>query len=338
MSMNYKKAGVDENKAEKLVEFIKIKAKETFTKDVIGDIGLFGGFFKIPQRYKNPVFVSSTDGVGTKILIGQKMGIFKNLGIDLVAMNCNDVSVCGADVLFFLDYIAVGEIKGKREQEIIEGIIEGCKYACCSLIGGEIAQMRDVYGKDGFDLAGFCVGIVEKENIVDEDKVKEGNILIGVASNGLHSNGFSLVRKIFKKKDYTKYYSELKQTLGEELLKPTYIYSPLLSDLFSNRLVNACAHITGGGIPGNLIRVIPENKMCVIEKRLWEIPVIFDIVQKKGKISEKEMFNVFNMGIGLILIVNKEKAEKNLEIIKKHKFQAYIIGEVKRGEKKVEIL
>ncbi|MCM8785642.1 MAG: phosphoribosylformylglycinamidine cyclo-ligase [Candidatus Omnitrophica bacterium] len=338
MSVNYKKAGVDENKAEKLVEFIKIKAKETFTKNVIGDIGLFGGFFKISEKYKNPVFVSSTDGVGTKILIAQEMGIFKNLGIDLVAMNCNDVSVCGADVLFFLDYIAVGEIKGKREQEIIEGIVEGCKYAECSLIGGEISQMKDVYGKDGFDLAGFCVGIVEREDIVDENKVKEGNVLIGVASSGVHSNGFSLVRKIFKKKDYRKYYKEFNKTLGEELLKSTYIYSPLLAELFSNRLIITCAHITGGGIKGNLIRVIPEGRRCIIEKKSWVVPEIFYIIQKKGKISEKEMFDVFNMGIGLILVVEKGKVEKNLEIIKKHRFQGYIIGQVEKGEKKIEIL
>ncbi|MCM8767663.1 MAG: phosphoribosylformylglycinamidine cyclo-ligase [Candidatus Omnitrophica bacterium] len=338
MKINYKKAGVDEKKAEKLVEFIKIKAKETFTKNVIGDIGLFGGFFKIPKKYRNPVFVAATDGVGTKILIGQEMGIFKNLGIDLVAMNCNDVSVCGAKVLFFLDYIAVGEIKGKREEEIIEGIIEGCKYATCSLIGGEIAQMKDVYGKDGFDLAGFCVGIVERKNMVGENKVKEGDVLIGIASNGIHSNGFSLVRKIFKKNDYKKYYKELNSTLGEELLKPTYIYSPLLTKLFSNKLVNASAHITGGGIAGNLIRVIPENKKCLIEKKLWEIPPIFNIIQKKGKISEKEMFSVFNMGIGLILVVDKEKVEKNIEVIKNYKFKPYIIGQVKKGEKKIEIL
>jgi len=338
MGLTYKKSGVDENKAEKLVNFIKEKAKKTFSKNVLKNIGFFGGFFKIPQNYKNAVIVSSTDGVGTKILLGQEMGMYRGLGIDLVAMNCNDVSVCGADVLFFLDYIAIGEIKGKREEEIIEGIIEGCKIANCSLIGGEIAQMRDIYGKDGFDLAGFCVGIVEKENIIDGSRVKEKDIIIGVSSNGVHSNGFSLIRKIFKKNEYKKYYNELGHTLGEELLKPTFIYSSLLSELNRNKLINSCAHITGGGIKGNLIRGIPLNKKCIIDKNSWKIPLIFEIIKEKGKITEREMFNVFNMGLGLILIVDKNKVDLVLNIIKKYRFTPYIIGEVKRGEREVEII
>ena len=338
MGLTYKKSGVDENKSEKLVEFIKEKAKKTFSKNVLKDIGFFGGFFKIPQNYKKPVIVSSTDGVGTKILLGQEMEMYKGLGIDLVAMNCNDVSVCGANVLFFLDYIAIGEIKGKREEEIIDGIIEGCKIANCSLIGGEIAQMRDVYGKDGFDLAGFCVGIVERKDILNGSKVKEKNIVIGVASNGVHSNGFSLIRKIFKKNEYKKYYSELEHTLGEELLKPTFIYSPLLFELNRNKLINSAAHITGGGIKGNLIRNIPLNKKCIINKNSWKIPLIFEIIKEKGKIAEKEMFNVFNMGLGLILIVDKNKVDIVLDTIKKYSFTSYIIGEVKRGEKEVEII
>ncbi|MCM8806755.1 MAG: phosphoribosylformylglycinamidine cyclo-ligase [Candidatus Omnitrophica bacterium] len=337
MILNYKKAGVDEKKAEKLVEFIKKKAKQTFSKNVIGDIGFFGGFFKIPEDYKNPIFVSSTDGVGTKILLGQEMGIFKGLGIDLVAMNCNDVSVCGAKVLFFLDYIAVGEIKGKREKEIIEGIIEGCKIAECSLIGGEIAQMKDIYGKNGFDLAGFCVGITEKDKLVDGRKIKKNNVVLGISSNGVHSNGFSLIRKIFKKRDYHKYFDELGKTLGEELLEPTFIYSPFLYELSSLNLINGASHITGGGIEGNLIRVLPPKLKCVIDKNSWEIPPIFKIIQKVGRIMEKEMFNVFNMGIGLILISEKENIEKILQISQKYKLKVYIIGEVKEGERKIEI-
>lgn len=338
MGLDYKKAGVDENKAEKLVEFIKKKAKKTFSENVIGEIGFFGGFFKIPSNYKNPVFVSSTDGVGTKILIGQIMGLYKNLGIDLVAMNCNDVSVCGAKVLFFLDYIAIGEIKGKREREIIEGIVEGCKIADCSLIGGEIAQMKDVYGKNGFDLAGFCVGIVEKDEILDGNKVKKNNILIGISSNGVHSNGFSLIRKIFKKRNYFKYYDEIGKTLGEELLKPTFIYSPFLYEISSKKLINASVHITGGGIEGNLIRVLRGKMKCIIEKKSWEIPPIFKIIQKEGNILEREMFNVFNMGLGLILIAEKEKFEKICEIAEKYGFKSYFIGEVKEGEKEIKIL
>ncbi len=338
MELNYKKAGVDEKKAEKLVNFIKRVAKQTFSENVIGNIGFFGGFFKIPSNYKNPVFVSSTDGVGTKILIGQEIGLFKGLGIDLVAMNCNDISVCGAKVLFFLDYIAVGEIKEKREKEIIEGIIEGCKNAECSLIGGEIAQMKDIYGKDGFDLAGFCVGIVEKDGIIDGKNVKKNNVVIGVSSNGVHSNGFSLIRKIFKKRDYYKYYDELGRTLGEELLNPTFIYSTFLYELSSSKLINASAHITGGGIEGNLIRVLPYETECIIDRKTWEIPPVFKIIQKAGGIFDKEMFNVFNMGLGLILISEKENVEKIMEIAKKHKFKSYIIGEIRKGERKVKIL
>jgi phosphoribosylformylglycinamidine cyclo-ligase len=338
MGLTYKKTGVDEDKAKKLVDFIKEKAKITFSKNVLKNIGFFGGFFKIEKKYEEPVIISSTDGVGTKILLGQDMGLFKGLGIDLVAMNCNDVSVCGAKVLFFLDYIAIGEIKGKREEEIIEGIIEGCKLAKCSLIGGEIAQMKDVYGKDGFDLAGFCVGIVEKKDIIDGSKIDRGDIVVGISSSGIHSNGFSLIRKIFKKNDYKKYYSEFGKTLGEELLKPTYIYSPLLFELAKNKFVKGASHITGGGIPGNLIRIIPENKKCIIDKKSWQCPSIFDIIKKKGKISEKEMFNVFNMGIGLILVVDKNKLEKVLKVIRKYKFLFYIIGEIKEGEKEVKII
>lgn len=338
MGMTYKKAGVDENKAEKLVSFIKEKAKETFLKDVIGKIGFFGGFFKIPEEYKNPVFVSSSDGVGTKIFLYQEMGVFKGIGIDLVAMNCNDVSVCGAKPLFFLDYIAVGEIKGKREEEIIEGIVEGCKIANCSLIGGEIAQMRELYGKEKFDVAGFCVGIVEKDKIIDGKDIKQKDIAIGISSNGVHSNGFSLIRRIFKKSDYKKYYEELKSTLGEELLKPTYIYSPLLHKLSLNSLIKAAAHITGGGIKGNLIRVLPEGKKCVIEKKSWNIPVIFEIIKKKGRVSEKEMFDVFNMGIGLVLVAEKENIDKILKSAEDEGFKGYVIGEIKKGERSVEIL
>lgn len=338
MVLNYKKAGVDENKAEKLVEFIKKKAKITFSENVIGDIGFFGGFFKVPQNYNKPVFVSSTDGVGTKILLGQEMGLFKGLGIDLVAMNCNDVSVCGAKVLFFLDYIAIGEIKGKREKEIMEGIVEGCKMAECSLIGGEIAQMKDVYGKDGFDLAGFCVGIVEKDEILDGSKIKKNNVLIGISSNGVHSNGFSLIRKVFKKRDYHKYYDEIGKTLGEELLKPTNIYSSFLYKLASSKLINAVSHITGGGIEGNLIRVLSKKLKCIIDKNSWEIPPIFKIIQKAGGILEKEMFNVFNMGLGLVVIAEKENVGKISEITQNFSFKAFIIGEVREGEKEVKIL
>ena len=339
MSEKYRRAGVDEEKAENIISYIKKRAMGTFKKKyVLDEIGFFSGFFKFPSNFKNPVIVSSTDGVGTKILISQILDNYSTIGIDLVGMNVNDVSVSGAKVLFLLDYIAVGELKGKREREIMDGIVKGCNLSDCALLGGEIAQMKDVYGKDGFDLAAFCVGVVEKNKIVDGRKIKKGDIIVGISSNGIHSNGFSLIRKIFKKKDYEKYYEELGNTLGEELLKPTFIYSPLLYKLAENNLIKGASHITGGGIRGNLVRVLRDNFKCVIEKKKWDVPVIFEIIRKEGKISEREMFDVFNMGLGLILIVSPLKIERVIKTIKKQKFVPYIIGEVKEGKKKEVIL
>jgi len=339
MGIDYKKAGVDEEKAENLISYIKEKTKTIFQKNVIGEIGFFSGFFSFPStKYKNPVLVSSTDGVGTKILLAQQFEEYRGIGIDLVAMNVNDVAVSGAEILFLLDYIAVGEIKGKREKEIMDGIIEGCKIAGCSLIGGEVAQMKDVYGKDGFDLAGFCVGIVERSKIPDFKRIKAGDVLVGINSNGIHSNGFSLVRKIFKKKKLEKYYEEIGMPIWKELLKPTFIYSPLLHELFSSSLIKAASHITGGGIPGNLIRILPENLKARIEKKSLKILPVFAIIKKEGKIEEKEMFNVFNMGIGTVLVVKSQNLNKVMEMVRKFNFIPYVIGEIIEGRKSVEIV
>ena len=339
MGIDYKKAGVDEEKAENLISYIKEKTKTIFQKNVIGEIGFFSGFFSFPsKKYKNPVLVSSTDGVGTKILLAQQFEEYRGIGIDLVAMNVNDVAVSGAEILFLLDYIAVGEIKGKREKEIMDGIIEGCKIAGCSLIGGEVAQMKDVYGKDGFDLAGFCVGIVERSKIPDFKRIKPGDVLVGINSNGVHSNGFSLIRKIFKKKKLEKYYEEIGMPIWKELLKPTFIYSPLLYELFSSSLIKAASHITGGGIPGNLIRILPENLKARIEKKSLKILPVFAIIKKEGKIEEKEMFNVFNMGIGTILVVKPQNLDKVMETVRKFNFISYVIGEITEGNKSVEIV
>ena len=339
MREKYKKAGVDEVKAEELISYIKKKTEKLHKKKyMIGDIGFFSGFFKFPENFNQPVIVSSTDGVGTKILVSQIMDNYSTIGIDLVGMNVNDVSVSGAKVLFLLDYIAVGELKGKREKQIIDGIVDGCKMADCVLVGGEIAQMKDVYGKNGFDLAAFCVGVVEKNKIVDGSKIKKGDVIIGISSNGVHSNGFSLLRKVFKNSDYKKHYKEIGKKLGDELLKPTYIYSPLLTKLADNKMIKGVAHITGGGIKGNLVRLIRDNLKCVINKNKWEVPPIFDIIKKEGKISESEMFDVFNMGIGLILVVSPDNVDNALNIIKKYKFSSFVIGEVKEGEREVVLL
>jgi len=341
MALTYKKAGVDEEKAYKIIQYIKRSSKQTFSKDVIGEIGFFGGFynFRISQ-YREPILVSSCDGVGSKILVAEIMEKFDTIGIDLVAMNCNDVSVSGAKPLFFLDYLAVGEIKEKREKEIMKGIVKGCKIAKCAFIGGETAQLLPVYGKEKFDLAGFCVGVVERKKILPKG-IKEGDRVIGVGSNGVHSNGFSLIRKIFYEKDRKtlfKKYDELGKTLGEELLKPTYIYSNLLFELNKNSLIKSAAHITGGGIPGNLIRVLPSGYRAVLNKKLWEIPPIFHIVQKEGKIKEEEMFKVFNMGLGLIVICDEKKVDKVMEEIKNFKFIPFLIGEISRGKRDCRII
>ncbi|MCM8815951.1 MAG: phosphoribosylformylglycinamidine cyclo-ligase [Candidatus Omnitrophica bacterium] len=340
----YKAAGVDDRKAELLVSFINERIKKSaFCKNLVGEIGFFGGFIKIPRSCSDNLLVASCDGVGTKILIAKAFEKFDTIGIDLVAMNCNDVSVCGATPLFFLDYIAVGRLNIEREKKIVEGIIRGCEIAGCILAGGETAQMPDVYADDDFDLAGFCVGVVKKSKIIGPSKVRRGDVILGIGSNGLHSNGFSLVRKIFFsdkgiKRNLFKYWSELGRSLGEELLRPTYIYSPLLGTLVEKKMIHAAAHITGGGIPGNLSRIIPGNLCAEVYTGCWSVPKIFQIIQEKGNIKSKEMFNVFNMGIGLIVIVSEKKKEKVKNIVKKLGFRCFEIGVITDGYGDVKLL
>lgn len=341
--VTYKRAGVDDQKAGELVNFIKEKTESIFKKKMTGDIGFFAGFVKIPRFKGKSFLVAGCDGVGTKILLAKTMEKYDTVGIDLVAMNCNDVAVCGAKPLFFLDYLAVGKIKLEREKKILEGIIKGCEIAGCALIGGETAQMPDVYSEDDFDLAGFCVGIVEKDNILGVEKVKEGDILVGIGSNGVHSNGFSLIRKIFFPKKGMKrilmsYQRTLGRSLGEELLRPTHIYSPLLNCLAEKRLIHAAAHITGGGIPGNLVRILPENLNAVVNLETWKIPGIFRMICEEGKVKDREMFNVFNMGIGLILSVPEYCTVEVENIVKKFGFRTFIIGKVCKGNRRVELV
>ncbi|MGC8804935.1 MAG: phosphoribosylformylglycinamidine cyclo-ligase, partial [Candidatus Ratteibacteria bacterium] len=282
--ITYKKSGVDDEKAEMLVALIRQQVKQaSFPRRMSPDIGFFGGFIPVSTGNKKRYLVASCDGVGTKILIAKTLEKYDTIGIDLVAMNCNDVAVCGAKPLFFLDYIAVGKLKIEREQKIIEGIIKGCEIAQCVLAGGETAQMPDVYSEDDLDLAGFCTGIVETDKILGPLKVKKDDVLLGVASNGLHSNGFSLVRKVLLsgrgvKRMLRAYQIPLGRSLGEELLRPTYIYSAVLSHLAENRLIHAAAHITGGGIPGNLVRILPEQMDAEIYLNSWQIPQIFHMI------------------------------------------------------------
>ena len=314
--VTYKEAGVDIKKAEKLVRRIKGIAR---------GIGGFSGLYPMEMaRYKKPFLVASTDGVGTKLKIAQLIRKHDTVGIDLVAMCVNDIITCGAKPIFFLDYFATGKLELGVAEEVIKGIHKGCLQGGCPLIGGETAEMPGLYKKGEYDLAGFCVGIVEREEVIDGKKIKPGDIIFGLPSSGLHSNGFSLVRKIFSQR-------ELK-SLGKELLKPTKIY---VKDILSVRsIVRGIAHITGGGFIDNIPRILPQRCQGIIHKGSWKVPRIFQLVQKKGKIKEEEMFHTFNMGIGMVLIVSPAKRKRLLSRLP----QARPIGEVVSGRRQVKIV
>jgi len=314
--VTYKEAGVDIKKAERLIEKIKRLAPE---------IGGFSGLFPIePRKYKRPLLVASTDGVGTKLKIAQFINKHDTVGIDLVAMCVNDVITCGAEPLFFLDYFATGKLELGVAEEVIKGIHRGCLEAQCRLIGGETAEMPGFYRPGEYDLAGFCVGIVEGKEVIDGKEIEPGDIIFGLPSSGLHSNGFSLVRKIFSEKE--------QRRLGKELLKPTKIY---VKDILSVRsIVRGVAHITGGGFTDNIPRILPPGRQAVIHKGSWRVPGIFALVQEKGEIREEEMFHTFNMGIGIVLIVPPDKRNKLLSRLP----QARPIGEVVSGRRQVKIV
>ncbi|MBE2256898.1 MAG: phosphoribosylformylglycinamidine cyclo-ligase [Ignavibacteria bacterium] len=329
--MSYKNSGVDIKKGDKLVDIIKPVVKKTFTNNVLSGIGNFGAFYKIPLKsYKNPVFVSSVDGVGTKLKIASDMGIFDTIGEDLVNHCVNDIAVCGAKPLFFLDYYATGKLNVKNASQVIKGLAKACKENNCSLIGGETAEMPGLYQYEDFDLAGSITGIVEKSIILDKKNVKKGDVLIGLESSGLHTNGYSLVRKIFKsKKDLQKYYDEFENILGYELLQVHRSYLNIIQSVLSNFKINAISHITGGGIEGNTKRVINKNNKLVINWKSWDRPEIFKLIQKKGNVDEKDMRRTFNLGIGLIFIVNKKNSDKLYQYLIKKNETPYIIGEIK---------
>jgi len=314
--VTYKEAGVDIKKAERLIEKIKGLAPE---------IGGFSGLFPIePGRYKRPLLVASTDGVGTKLKIAQLINKHDTVGIDLVAMGVNDVITCGAEPLFFLDYFATGKLELGVAEEVIKGIHKGCLEARCRLIGGETAEMPGFYRPGEYDLAGFCVGIVEGKEVIDGKEIEPGDTIFGLPSSGLHSNGFSLVRKVFSEKE--------QRRLGKELLKPTKIY---VKDILSVRsILRGVAHITGGGFTDNIPRILPPGRQAVIHKGTWRVPGIFALVQKKGKIEEEEMFHTFNMGIGMVLIVSPKKRNRLLSRLP----QARRIGEVVSGKRQVKIV
>jgi len=335
----YKDSGVDINEGYKAVEKIKKMAKETFDSNVVTDIGLFGSAYSLNKWGFNYYLVSGTDGVGTKLKIAFYLDIHNTVGIDCVAMCVNDVACLGAKPLFFLDYIACGKLKSEKIASIVEGIAKGCKVADCSLIGGETAEMPNFYQENEYDIAGFCVGIVHKDKIINGNGIKEGDIIIGIESNGVHSNGYSLVRKVFdidnNPKVLNKYFEDLSITLGEELLKPTHIYVKEIIELSELIRINGISHITGGGFYENIPRILPEKLSALIDKNAWSKPIIFELIMKYGDVQEKEMFSTFNMGIGMILVIDKNHYTKAMEYFKKTNLKAHVIGEIISGNKEV---
>ncbi len=339
--ISYKDAGVDIEKADRFISDIKRFVKETFNKNVITPIGGFAASYLLEVgKYKNPVITSSTDGVGTKLKIAQEINIHNTIGIDLVAMCVNDLVTTTSKPLFFLDYFATGKLEPHVAVEVVKGISEGCKIANTPLIGGETAEMPGMYKDGEYDLAGFAVGIVEKDSLLDGSKTEKNDILIGIYSSGVHSNGYSLVRKIIELKNlkYNTFIPEFNRTIGEELLTPTKIYVNTILSLSEKVNIHGIAHITGGGIPGNLIRVINENLDADIFTEKWDIPEIFNWIQKEGKITTEEMFKTFNMGIGMIVIVPEKEADKALRIIEECGEKGTVIGRLKEGSKTVNII
>jgi len=331
-SLTYADAGVDIDKADRLVDTIGAIAKRTPRKGVIGEIGGFGGLFS-PNlaNLDRPVLVSSTDGVGTKLKIAFMLNKHDTVGIDLVAMSVNDIIVQGAKPLFFLDYLSTGKLDSQQAMNIISGIGEGCRQAKCSLLGGETAEMPGFYRDSEYDLAGFAVGIVDNSKIIDGTDIRVGHRLIGIASSGLHSNGFSLVRKICFEKlklSVDDYVPELGKTLGEELLTPTRIYVEPIMSLLKDLPIHGLAHITGGGISNNILRIVPKACNILIQQEIWDVPSIFSFLQQAGNISKEEMRVIFNNGIGMIAIVPADAAPDVLQRLEAMNEKAYIIGEI----------
>ena len=341
--MDYKKAGVDIEAGYKSVELMKKHIKETMRPEVLGGIGGFAGAFDM-SAFKNmeePILVSGTDGVGTKIKLAFVLDKHDTIGIDCVAMCVNDIVCGGGEPLFFLDYIACGKNYPEKIAEIVKGVAEGCKQSGCALIGGETAEHPGLMPEDDYDLAGFAVGVVDKKDLVTGEDIKPGDKLIGIASSGVHSNGFSLVRKVFDmtEESLNKYYDELGTTLGEALLAPTIIYVKALNSIKDAGVkIHGCSHITGGGFYENIPRMLPENVKAVVKKDSYEIPPIFKLLQKTGDIAEEMMYNTYNMGIGMLLAVDEADVDKTMEAITKAGEKCFVVGEVVEGEKGVELV
>ena len=337
MGLTYKDSGVNIEGGNNFVKKITPFVKETFSKRVITDIGGFGALFNAKfDDMEEPILVSGTDGVGTKLKIAQEMDIHDTIGIDAVAMCVNDIITSGARPLFFLDYISCGKLREDVMVNLVKGIAEGCKQSSCSLIGGETAEHPNVMDETDYDIAGFSVGVVDKKNIINGKSIKDGDVIIGLPSSGIHSNGYSMVRKLFFDiKNYTTETEipELGGKLGDTLITPTKIYTKEIMTLIENGLtLKGLVHITGGGFHENIPRILPKDCAAVINKNSFDIPEIFKLIQKEGEVSETEMFTTFNMGIGMMIFIDKNEADKALEIIKNLNEKAFIIGEVTTKE------
>ena len=340
MSKQYQKAGVDIELGNKVKSKLPQLLSSTNRNEVLGKVGGFGGLFALDtKKYKNPVLVSSVDGVGTKLKIAFDVGKHDTIGFDLVNHCVNDIAVLGAEPLFFLDYIGVGKLEPTVFESIIEGFVKACKINNCTLIGGETAQMPGFYKKGEYDVSGTIVGVVEKDEMISGENISEGDVVIGVESSGLHTNGYSLARKIlFDKMRYgvEDYVKEIDNVLGDELLTPHMSYLSLVHK--TKKYVNGIAHITGGGFYDNIPRILPKNLNVVIEKKSWDVLPIFEFIQKCGKVSDEEMYHVFNMGIGMVFIINKKYANKFLRDSKDLSFKSRIIGHVENGRCEVKII
>ncbi|MFH1626310.1 MAG: phosphoribosylformylglycinamidine cyclo-ligase [Pseudomonadota bacterium] len=335
--VTYKDAGVDVDAGNEFVKKIRPLVKSTFRPEVLTEIGGFAGLFALnTEKFRKPVLVSTTDGVGTKLKIAFMMDRHDTIGIDLVAMCINDIITLGAEPLFFLDYISTSKLMPDKAQEIVKGIVNGCRQANCSLMGGETAEMPSFYRDGEYDLAGFAVGVVDNDKIIEDSAVTVGDKLIGIASSGLHSNGYSLVRKIVFEHlnlDITAEIEGLERPLGEELLQPTKIYAKAILNLIRDFNIRGISHITGGGLVENIPRILPGSCQALIYKDSWEIPPIFKFISAKGKVDEYEMFRTFNNGIGMVIVVSPDDVDEVLIRLKGLKEQPFVIGEVTRRQK-----
>ena len=341
--MDYKSSGVDIEAGYKSVELMKKSVKETMRPEVLGGLGGFSGAFSMAgiKDMEDPVLLSGTDGCGTKVKLAFLMDKHDTIGIDAVAMCVNDVACAGGEPLFFLDYIACGKNYPEKIATIVGGVAEGCKQSGCALIGGETAEHPGLMPEDDYDLAGFSVGVCDRKDIITGEEIADGDVLIGIASSGVHSNGFSLVRNVFEmtKESLDTYYDELGETLGEALIRPTIIYVKALKAIKDAGVrIHGCSHITGGGFYENIPRMLPDDVCAVVKKDSYDIPPIFNLIKKTGNIAEEMMYNTFNMGLGMVIAVNKSDVDTVMSAIKSAGEKAFEVGYIKSGDKGVELI